>query len=103
MGMVEFVSVFEEVFKGQREFSRDEIFQQVKQLLIEEFELPDSQITLSAHLADNLDLDSIDAVALAVRVETESGFELAAEELESLQTVENVVDLIESMAARPRQ
>ena len=41
MGTVEFVSVFEQVFKGQREFSRDEIFQQVKQLLIEEFELPE--------------------------------------------------------------
>ncbi len=103
MGTVEFVSAFGDAFKGQRDVSRDEIFQHVKKLLVEEFELSDHQITLSSHLVDNLDLDSIDAVALAVRVEEESGCELGAEELESLQTVENVVDLIEAMVARPRR
>lgn len=42
-------------------------------ILIDEFEIEADDISLDAHLYDDLDLDSIDAVDLAVKLREETG------------------------------
>ena len=74
--------------------SRDEIFETVTQALVREFELPSAEIRLEAHLMDDLDLDSIDAIDLAVRLEEQLGVSFSEEDLKSVQTLRDVVDLI---------
>lgn len=74
--------------------SRDEIFEAVAQALVREFELDPAQLRLEAHLVDDLDLDSIDAIDLAVRLEEQVGVSFSEEDLKSLQTLGDVVDLI---------
>ncbi len=65
-----------------------------------EFGLEPSEIELSKHLIDDLDLDSIDLVDLAVSLEEERGIKLDEEDLKSVRTVADAVDAIRAAFAR---
>ena len=75
--------------------SKDEIFKWVTDLMKKEFQFRDEELRPSAHLVDDLDLDSIDAVDLAVRVEERTGLALNEADLKSIQTIQDIVDLID--------
>ena len=53
--------------------SRDEIFKWVTEVLEREFQFDRSELSLETHLIDDLDLDSIDAIDLTVRLEGRTG------------------------------
>lgn len=78
--------------------SKQEILGWVTEVLRREFEFSAEKLEPSTHLIDDLDLDSIDAVDMAVRLEEKTGFRLAEEELKSIQTIQDVVDLIHGHA-----
>lgn len=65
-----------------------------------EFGLPPQEIELSARLVDDLDLDSIDLVDLAVSLEEQSGVKLDEEDLKSVRTVADAVSVIHAALAR---
>jgi acyl carrier protein len=79
--------------------SKDQILRWVMDTLKSEFQLRDEDLHPGAHLIDDLDLDSIDAVDLAVNVEQELGLSLTEGELKSIHTVQDVVDLIHGRLA----
>ena len=79
--------------------SKDQILRWVMDTLKSEFQLRDEDLRPGAHLIDDLDLDSIDAVDLAVNVEQELGLVLTEVELKSLHTVQDVADLIHGRLA----
>jgi acyl carrier protein len=79
--------------------SRDAILAQLTELLVRSFALRPEQVHPQAHLIDDLELDSIDAIDLAVGVEEEIGLRLDEEELRSLRLVGDVVDLVERKLA----
>lgn len=60
----------------------------------QEFEIAADDVTPEARLVDDLDLDSVDAVTLALRLEEETGLELTEAELKSLDTVASLVTLV---------
>jgi acyl carrier protein len=60
-----------------------------------EFHFRDEELRPGTHLIDDLDLDSIDAVDLAVRVEEKTGLSLTEADLKSLRTIQDIVDLID--------
>ena len=72
----------------------------VRRVLGAEFELEAGDIAADAHLVDDLDLDSVDAVALSVRLEEEADFALTEEDLKGLRTVADVVRVVCARAAR---
>jgi len=74
--------------------SAEEIWSIVREVLRTEFALVDEDLRPAAHLADDLDLDSVDAVALLVRLEDATGLDLDEDDLRSLATLQNVVDLL---------
>lgn len=74
--------------------SKSEILGEVRSALQAEFGIPSEDVQLATHLVDDLDLDSIDAVDLAARMEEGLGFTLREEELKSIRTVEDVVELV---------
>lgn len=74
--------------------SKDQILRWVVDTLKSEFQLDEEDLRPGAHLIDDLDLDSIDAVDLAVSVEQDFGVSLTEGELKSIQTVQDVVELI---------
>jgi acyl carrier protein len=84
--------------------TRDEVFTRLRAILVESFELDAGRITRDAHLLEDLDLDSIDAIDLAVRLEEETGLKLADEELRGVRRVEDVVELVlAKLSARAAQ
>ena len=74
--------------------SRDEIFQAINAILTVEFGLNESQIVPTAHIVDDLDLDSIDAIDLSARLEEKTGLELEEEAFKSIRTVQDIVDCL---------
>jgi acyl carrier protein len=77
--------------------SRDEIFAELQRELCELFDLKPGQITLESRLNDDLDLDSIDAVDLAVRLQDLTNKRIRPEQFKAVRTVKDVVDAVEEM------
>jgi acyl carrier protein len=74
--------------------TKEEILAKVKLVLTGPFELPEDQVVLTAHLYKDLDLDSLDAVDLAVRLKYDTGLVLTEEEMRSMRTVADIVDIV---------
>jgi acyl carrier protein len=73
----------------------EEIYQAVVTLLVKKFGLAKAQVRPEALLGQDLDLDSIDAIDLAVHVEQEHGLLLREDDLKQLRTVQDVVDVLQ--------
>ena len=65
-----------------------------------EFGLDPDAIEPSKHLIDDLDLDSIDLVDLAVSLEEDRGIKLDEDDLKSVRTVEDAVNAVRAALAR---
>jgi len=75
--------------------SRDEIFGWVVDVLREEFDFANESLELDTHLIDDLDLDSIDALDMTVRLEEISDVSFSDSDLKAMRTIRDVVDLID--------
>ncbi len=71
--------------------SRDEIFDFLRNLLVEHFEMEQDIITLDARLYEDLDLDSIDAVDMIVELKRITGKNMDPNAFKQVRTVEDVV------------
>jgi acyl carrier protein len=74
--------------------TKDDLFEQLKDVLVTEFDLPRERLQPAAHLVDDLDLDSIDWIDMAVALEAKTGRKLKEQDLEAIRTLQDVVDLI---------
>jgi acyl carrier protein len=77
----------------------NDIFERLKSHLTTTFEVPAEKITREARLYEDLDLDSIDAVDLMVKLQELTGRKLKAEEFKSVKTVGDVVDRVCALVA----
>jgi acyl carrier protein len=77
--------------------SRDEIYEKLKTYLEEMFEVPPEKVSLEARLYEDLDLDSIDAVDLVVRLQDLTSRKLNPQEFKSVRTVSDVVDRVHAL------
>ncbi len=73
---------------------RDEIFAKVRENISTLFEVPPDRITLDSDLQKDLDLDSIDAVDLIVKVQEFTGQKIKPDEFRTVRSVRDVVDRI---------
>lgn len=82
--------------------SKDEIFVKLREILVSVFELEESEVTPEALLADDLDLDSIDAIDLVVKMKEftpEGKPAVDASIFKEVKTVQDVVDALTSVWA----
>ena len=79
--------------------TRTEIFSRVQTTLHQQFEIPLTDISLESQLQDDLELDSIDAIDMAVHLQDIVGVRLEEDALKELRTVEDTVDLVEKLIA----
>ena len=75
-------------------FSKEEIFNKICEILKQEFEIEDSKLTKDANLFTDLDLDSIDAVDLAVRLQQYTNKRISPEEFKEIRTLNDVVEAV---------
>lgn len=79
--------------------SRDEILAQITEVLAGEFEIERAKLVPEARLFEDLDLDSIDAVDLVVRIQQQTSLKVKAEDFKSIRTLGDVADVIARLAA----
>ena len=79
--------------------TRDEIFAQLKAMLVELFEVKPERIVPEAHLFKDLDIDSIDAIDLMMRLKDVTGKKIQPEAFKHVRTVQDVVDAVAKLLA----
>jgi acyl carrier protein len=80
--------------------NKEEVYSWVVNTLHEMFELDKTQITPDANLYTDLDIDSIDAVDLAVKLKQLTGKRLEPEVFKTVRTVQDVVDALTGLLGK---
>lgn len=78
--------------------SRAEILREIQQMMSELFELGSDRVQPEARLIEDLELDSLDAFDLAVKVEETTGVAFDEDKIRELRTVEDVIIALEVIA-----
>jgi acyl carrier protein len=77
--------------------SKEEIFNEVATILNGTFEIPKENIKSETLLFEDLDLDSIDAVDLIVKLQNYTDRKISPEVFKNVRTVEDIVDAIHNL------
>lgn len=78
--------------------TKDEIFAKLLDVLENDFEVEKSSVTPDSKLFEDLDLDSIDAVDLVVKMKPYMNGNVDPEMFKSAKTIQNVVDILEPLS-----
>ena len=78
--------------------TKEEIFAKLQDVLENEFEVEKSDVKWESKLFEDLDLDSIDAVDLVVKMKPYINGNIDPEMFKSAKTIQNVVDILEPLA-----
>ncbi len=74
--------------------SSEEIFEKIKNIIVEQLQVSDTAITEDASFIDDLGADSLDLVELIMALEEEFGIEIPDADAEKVVTVGDVVNYI---------
>ena len=74
-----------------------EIEKAVRDILVKDFEVDPAELTLETNLFTDLDLDSIDAIDLTVRLQQETGRKVNPEDFRSIRTLADVVAAVKKL------
>ena len=77
--------------------TKDQLFLKCVEILHETFDIPEAKIKLESRLYEELDIDSIDAVDLIVRMKPMVGKRLQPEAFKAVRTVQDVVDALHTL------
>jgi acyl carrier protein len=79
------------------EMNKEQLQTWVVDLLADMFELDKAELTAESNLYSDLDIDSIDAVDLAVKLKQMTGKRLQPEVFKTIRTIGDVVDALAGM------
>jgi len=79
--------------------STDEVFEKVKETIIEQLGVTDTAVIMEASFLDDLGADSLDIVELIMALEEEFDIEIPDADAEKVVTVGDVVDYIKDHVA----
>jgi acyl carrier protein len=77
--------------------SKDEVYRRLAHYLTDMFEVPEEKIRPEARLYEELDLDSIDALDLVVKLQEITGRRISPQEFKAVRTVGDVVDRVTAL------
>jgi len=80
--------------KGSILITQEEIYEKVKAVLVDEFEVDEDTITMDANLFTDLELDSLDAIDLMVTLDKELNVEIKTEEMQDMRTIRDVCEFV---------
>ena len=72
------------------------VLEKLKEIITEQLEVEESEITLEASFQNDLDADSLDVVELIMAIEDEFDIEIPDEDAEKIATVKDAVEYIEN-------
>ncbi len=74
--------------------TQEEVYNKIKSVLMDEFEVKEDAVSMEANLFTDLDLDSLDAIDLMVTLDKELDIEIQTEEMKDLRTIEDVCNFV---------
>lgn len=74
--------------------TNEEIFKRLKDVLVNEFDIDEESVTLDANIVTDLDLDSIDAVELIVKMKPYLNGKIEPDVFKNVKTVEDVIKIL---------
>lgn len=79
--------------------TKEDVLGRINDVLADEFEIDRPKLVPEARLFEDLDLDSIDAVDLVVRLQQQTSLKVKAEDFKAIRTLGDVADVIVKLAA----
>jgi acyl carrier protein len=74
--------------------TQQEIFDQIKEIIIEQLGVDEDQVTMEARFREDLEADSLDLVELIMAFEDEFGGEISDDEAQQIKTVGGAVEYL---------
>lgn len=75
------------------------VFEKIKQIIIEQLDVEEGDITFETSLVKDLEADSLDAVEIIMAIEDEFGIEVPDEDAEKFACIGDIVDYVEKAIA----
>ena len=72
------------------------VFEKVREIIVEQLGVDESDVTMDTHLMKDLEADSLDAVEIIRAIEDEYGIEIPDEDAEKFQSVSDLVKFVEA-------
>ena len=72
------------------------VFEKVREIIVEQLNVEESDVTMDTHLMKDLEADSLDAVEIIMAIEDEYGIEIPDEDAEKFQSVSDLVKFVEA-------
>ena len=79
--------------------AQETILEKLREWMDELFEIAPEDVQLESNLATDLDVDSIDAIDLVVKIKELTGKQVNPEDFKNVRTVQDVVAVIQNMSA----
>lgn len=80
--------------------TRDEIFAQIKSILVETLSVDEEKVSMEARFQEDLETDSLDLVELIMTMEEKFGIKISDEEAAAIKTVGDAVEFVEKRIAQ---
>jgi len=72
----------------------DQLYLRIKSILVDQFEVDESKVSLQANLYEELEIDSIDAVDLMVQLRELTGKKIPPDQFRQVRTIGDVLDTL---------
>lgn len=79
--------------------TQEQVLEKLTAWMEDLFEINPDDVQLDANLATDLDVDSIDAIDLVVKIKELTGKQVNPEDFKNVRTVQDVVTVIQNMSA----
>ncbi len=76
--------------------NEEEIFQALKELIVEQLGVDEEKVTMEAAFTDDLGADSLDVVELVMSIEERFNVEISDDQADKILEVKNLVDYIKN-------
>jgi acyl carrier protein len=86
--------------KSQEDCMASSVEQKVKQIIVEQLGVDESQVDMNASFVDDLGADSLDIVELVMAFEEAFELEIPDEDAEKITTVKDAVEYIENKTSK---
>ena len=80
--------------------NEQEIFDQVKKVVVEQLGVSESEVSREASFVDDLGADSLDTVELVMALEEAFGIEIPDEDAEKIKTIGDTINYVTSHAKK---
>ncbi len=77
--------------------TNDDLYARIRHILVDQFEVEESAVSMDADLYDELEIDSIDAVDLLVQLKQLTGKKIAPESFKNVRTIRDVMDSLAAL------